>query len=90
MPSGEVFTGPVENSANGHIRFTVPSSPGGVDVADVELTFADGVVREARAERGQAYLDATLDADAGRPPPGRDRHRHQLRDRPRRRLDPAR
>ena len=65
MPSGEVFTGPVENSANGHIRFTVPSSPGGVDVADVELTFADGVVREARAERGQAYLDATLDADAG-------------------------
>ena len=40
MPSGEVFTGPVENSANGHIRFTVPSSPGGVDVADVELTFA--------------------------------------------------
>ena len=55
----------MENSANGHIRFTVPSSPGGVDVADVELTFADGVVREARAERGQAYLDATLDADAG-------------------------
>ena len=44
MPTGEVFTGPVENSANGHIRFTVPSSPGGVDVAGVELTFADGVV----------------------------------------------
>jgi aminopeptidase len=65
MPSGEVFTGPVEHSANGHIRFTVPSSPGGVEVTDVELTFVDGVVREARAARGQDYLDATLNADDG-------------------------
>jgi len=65
MPSGEVFTGPVETSANGHIRFTVPSSPGGVDVTNVELTFEDGVVRAARAERGQDYLDATLSADDG-------------------------
>jgi aminopeptidase len=65
MPSGEVFSGPVENSANGHIRFTVPSSPAGVDVADVELRFADGEVVDARAQRGQDYLDATLAADAG-------------------------
>ena len=27
MPSGEVFTGPLEDSANGTIRFTIPSSP---------------------------------------------------------------
>src|SRR3954447_23914156 len=27
MPSGEVFTGPHETSANGRIRFTIPSSP---------------------------------------------------------------
>jgi len=27
MPSGEVFTGPLEDSANGTIRFTVPTSP---------------------------------------------------------------
>jgi aminopeptidase len=65
MPSGEVFSGPVEDSANGHIRFTVPSSPGGVEVADVELRFADGEVVDARAERGQDYLDATLSTDAG-------------------------
>src|SRR2546430_1737423 len=27
MPSGEVFTGPVETSAHGHVYFDVPSSP---------------------------------------------------------------
>lgn len=65
MPSGEVFTGPHETSANGVIRFTVPSSPGGVDVEDVELTFRDGEVVGARAGRGQEYLDRTLATDPG-------------------------
>ncbi|HEX6698575.1 MAG TPA: aminopeptidase, partial [Solirubrobacteraceae bacterium] len=32
MPSGEVFTGPHERSANGRVRFTVRSAPAGVDV----------------------------------------------------------
>jgi aminopeptidase len=65
MPSGEVFTGPVEDSANGTIRFTIPSAPGGVDVEDVTLTFRDGEVVEARAARGQEYLDRTLATDPG-------------------------
>ncbi len=65
MPSGEVFTGPIEDSANGTIRFTVPSSPRGVDVAGVELTFHDGEVVSATAERGQDYLDAALATDPG-------------------------
>lgn len=65
MPSGEVFTGPVENSANGTIRFTVPTSPGGVEVTGVELTFRDGEVVEARAERGEDYLNAALATDPG-------------------------
>jgi aminopeptidase len=65
MPSGEVFTGPLENSANGTIRFTVPTGPRGVRVSGVELTFRDGVVVAARAEHGEAYLRAALDTDAG-------------------------
>jgi aminopeptidase len=65
MPSGEVFTGPHEDSAEGTIRFTVPSSPGGVDVAGVELRFEGGRVVEARAERGEAYLRETLATDDG-------------------------
>jgi aminopeptidase len=65
MPSGEVFTGPVETSAEGHIRYTVPSAPGGVDVEDIELEFREGRVVDARAARGQEYLRATLATDAG-------------------------
>jgi aminopeptidase len=65
MPSGEVFTGPHEASANGRIRFTIPSSPAGVDVEDVELTFRDGEVVGARAARGGAYLERVLATDPG-------------------------
>jgi aminopeptidase len=65
MPSGEVFTGPVEDSAQGTIRFTVPSSPRGVEVRGVELTFDAGQVIAARADRGQEYLEAALATDAG-------------------------
>jgi aminopeptidase len=65
MPSGEVFTGPVETSANGHIRFDIPSSPAGVDVAGVELTFVDGEVVAATAERGEEYRRRALAPDEG-------------------------
>ena len=50
MPSGEVFTGPHEKSANGRIRFTVRSAPEGVD---------------ARADRGEEYLRRALETDGG-------------------------
>jgi aminopeptidase len=65
MPSGEVFTGPLEDSANGTIRFTVPSSPRGVEVSDITLTFAGGRVVNASAQRGDDYLQAALETDAG-------------------------
>ncbi len=65
MPSGEVFTGPLEDSAQGTIRFTIPSSPRGVAVEGVQLTFVDGEVVAATAERGQDYLRAALETDAG-------------------------
>jgi aminopeptidase len=65
MPSGEVFTGPHERSANGHIRFTIPSSPSGVEVSGIELTFRDGEVVAAHAQHGQLYLEAALASDPG-------------------------
>ena len=65
MPSGEVFTGPVEDSAEGHIRFTIPSSPRGVTVEGIELEFRAGQVVSARADRGEAYLRETLATDPG-------------------------
>lgn len=65
MPSGEVFTGPIEDSANGVIRFDIPSSVAGTVVRDVELTFQDGKVVNAVAAQGQEALDAQLATDAG-------------------------
>ena len=65
MPSGEVFTGPLEDSANGTIRFTIPSSPSGVEVSDIRLTFSEGRVVQASAQRGDEYLQAALQTDAG-------------------------
>ena len=65
MPSGEIFTGPHEDSAEGVIRYTIPSSPRGVPVEGIELRFEAGRVVEARAERGEAYLRETLATDAG-------------------------
>ena len=65
MPSGEVFTGPHEGSAEGRIRYTIPSSPGGVGVEGIELEFREGRVVAARAERGEDYLKTTLATDDG-------------------------
>ena len=65
MPSGEVFTGPHERSANGTISFTVPTGPRGVTVTGVVLELRDGEVVRARAQRGQEYLDAALATDDG-------------------------
>ena len=65
MPSGEVFTGPIETSANGTVRFTVRSAPSGVDVDGVELTFKDGEVVNATAQTGNEYLQAALRTDEG-------------------------
>ena len=65
MPSGEIFTGPHEASANGQVRFDVPSSPAGVHVSGVELTFRDGEVVEARADQGDEYLQRALATDEG-------------------------
>jgi aminopeptidase len=65
MPSGEVFSGPHERSANGTIRFTVPTGPRGVTVTGVQLTFEDGKVVSAKADQGDDYLQAALATDAG-------------------------
>jgi len=65
MPSGEVFTGPLERSAEGTILFDIPSSPAGVEVAGVTMRFSEGAVVEARAQRGDAYLQRALATDDG-------------------------
>jgi aminopeptidase len=65
MPDGEVFTGPVEDSVNGFVRFTYPAIYSGVLVEGVELTFLDGRVVDAHAETNQPFLMEMLDSDPG-------------------------
>ncbi len=65
MPSGEIFTGPVEESANGWVRFTYPAIRGGREVEGVELHFKDGKVVKATAKKNEEYLISQLDSDPG-------------------------
>ena len=65
MPCGEVFTGPVEDSANGHVFFGVQAAIGGREVGGVRLRFEGGKVVESEAERGGEYLESLLDTDPG-------------------------
>jgi aminopeptidase len=65
FPSGEFFTGPVENSANGVIQFDIPASYGGRSVEGVRLVFKDGKAVEASAQQGQEFLDQMLALDEG-------------------------
>ena len=65
FPDGEVFTGPVENSVNGAIRFTFPGIFHGQEIEDIYLRFKDGKVQEARAAKGQDLLQKLLQTDEG-------------------------
>ena len=65
MPSGEVFTGPLETSAEGTIRFDIPSAVQGTLVSGVELTFKEGKVVSAHADEGDDLLQAQLGTDPG-------------------------
>ena len=65
MPSGEVFTGPIEDSVNGFITYQIPSSVRGIEVENVQLTFEDGKVVAANADKGNDFLQAQLNTDNG-------------------------
>ncbi len=65
MPSGEIFTGPVESSVNGRLRCGFPVCRGGREVVGIELEFRDGTVVSARADGSEDYLNAMLDLDPG-------------------------
>lgn len=65
FPDGEVFTGPVEDSVAGHIRFSFPGIYAGQEIEDIRLEFSKGKVVKATAIKGQELLDSLLETDAG-------------------------
>ena len=65
MPSGEVFTSPVETSVEGHIYFDIPFLYSGTEIHGVRLEFKGGKVVKFSAEKGEAALKAALEVDEG-------------------------
>jgi len=64
-PDGEVFTSPVEDSANGEIYFDFPAIYRGNEAHKILLKLKDGKVVEATAEKGEEFLKAMLAMDDG-------------------------
>jgi aminopeptidase len=65
FPDGEIYTGPVEDSVNGWVKFTYPAYYGGNEIQDVALTFENGVVTHAIAAKNESFLQQVLDTDEG-------------------------
>lgn len=61
MPSGEVFTGPVETSVNGKVRFSYPGIFMGQAVDYVTLEVRRGEVVSWDARQGKELLDRILE-----------------------------
>ncbi len=66
MPSGEVFSGPVENSVSGKVHFTFPSVYLGKDVQGITLWVEDGEVTKWDAHQGKEVLDEVFDIPGAR------------------------
>jgi aminopeptidase len=65
MPGGELFTSPVEDSAEGVIAFEFPAVFAGQLVPGVRLEFARGRVVRASAEKNEEFLQSVLAMDDG-------------------------
>jgi aminopeptidase len=65
MPSGEIFTSPVEDSINGWVSFSYPAVYQGDSVEGVKLEFEGGEIAKATAERNEEFLLKMLDTDEG-------------------------
>ena len=65
FPDGEVFTGPIEDATQGVVQYSFPAVHGGREVDGIRLEFRDGKVLNASATKGEDFLIAMLDQDAG-------------------------
>ena len=57
MPSGEVYTSPVEDAVNGTVHFSFPCIYQGETVEGVTLWVKDGHIERWEARQGKDYLD---------------------------------
>jgi aminopeptidase len=65
MPSGEVFTAPVETTVEGKIYFDIPFLRQGKVIEGVRLTFEKGDVVDFSAEKSESTLKEIIEIDEG-------------------------
>lgn len=65
FPDGEIFTGPIENSAEGYISYSFPAVYGGRLVENIQLWFKKGKVIKSKASAGEKFLVSMLNMDRG-------------------------
>jgi aminopeptidase len=65
MPDGEIYTGPVEKSVEGWVRYTYPAIIQGRVVEGIELKFVEGQVFHAKAKANEKFLLKMLETDKG-------------------------
>jgi aminopeptidase len=66
VPDGEVFTAPVRDSVDGHVRFNAPTIYQGASFDGVRLEFRNGRIVKADCTSGDVEkLNALLDSDEG-------------------------
>jgi aminopeptidase len=65
IPDGEIYTGPVEDSANGHVSFSYPAIYNGHELTGVRLWFENGRVCRAEADKNEKFLHTALESDTG-------------------------
>lgn len=65
MPDGEIFTAPVDDSANGTVYFELPAMYANRRIAGIRLRFVDGEVVEASSDENEELLTSVLDLDSG-------------------------
>ena len=65
MPTEEIFTAPRRDGVNGRVYAAMPLALNGSLVENFWLEFRDGRIVDLHAEKGEAYLRASVDLDEG-------------------------
>lgn len=65
MPDGEIFTAPVDDSANGTVYFELPAMYANRRIGGIRLRFVDGEVVEASSDENPELLQSVLALDDG-------------------------
>lgn len=65
IPDGEVFTAPVMDSVNGHIRYNTAALHNGKKFDNPRFVFKEGHIDEAACDGDNAGFNEMLDADEG-------------------------